>query len=198
MPKKSNHKKFDANFTAGGLLFHEFMVLEKLITKPNNAELLKSEESQNVYMGIATLNARKRILSEIKRRMAYAPDYFWENYYAWSEKEQKLALLFLCLKTYPVVLDIHLEVTLPKYKIGANLKAYDITMRLDELASSHPEVESWSVSTIRKINVQYRKAIQDAGLMENGKLQIPYGLSDSFWNYFINTNENWFLTACFK
>ena len=70
------------------------------------------------------------------------------------------------MKTYPVVLDLHFEVTIKKFKSGNKLDAYDLQMRLDELASNDEDIAKWSESTFNKINVQYRKALKDAGFQK--------------------------------
>ena len=109
----------------------------------------------------------------------------------------KFGLLYLCFKTYPLILDIHIEVALKKFKIGNIMNAYDVQMRLDEIASKDGNVSKWSSSTLEKINVQYRKAIKDVGLYDGKNLIRPIKISQSFWQYFEDLNENWFLTTCF-
>ena len=74
------NKKYDANFTAGGLLFNEFITLEALLLSENFEEGVAIEEEQNNVIGIATNSARKRIISEIKRRYHLAPDHFWSHF----------------------------------------------------------------------------------------------------------------------
>ena len=192
------NKKYDANFTAGGLLFNEFIALEVLLLSENFEEGVAIEEEQNNVIGIATNSARKRIISEIKRRHHLAPDDFWSHFFGWHENEQKLALFYLCLKTYPVVLDLHYEVTIKKFKSGNKLDAYDLQMRLDELVSNDEDIAKWSESTFNKINVQYRKALKDAGLFDGEKPTNISKVNDHFWNFFNDINESWFLEACFK
>ena len=189
--------KYDANFTAGGLLHNEFIALESIILGNDFEDSLKLEESQNQFIGINTIAARKRVLSEVKRRIAHVPKEFWEQFFQWNEREQKLALLYVCLKTYRLIFDIHFEVTLKKFKTGSNLDAFGISMFIDELASKDDYVASWSNSTLEKINVQYRKALKDAGLLEDTTLQKPNAINSLFWNYFKETNESWFIEACF-
>jgi len=194
----NNKSKYDANFTAGGLLFNEFKALEEMLVGVKFDQLIKQEEEENNKIGIATSSARKRVISEIKRRYKVAPTDFWDNFFIWSEAEQKLALFYLCLKTYPLIMDIHLEVALKKYRIGAKLDAYDIQMRFEEIMSTDEEVASWSDATLKKLNVQYRKALRDPGLYSTSKrLQKPEKISTQFWNYFKEINEPWFLEACF-
>jgi hypothetical protein len=189
--------KYDANFTAGGLLLYEFKSLEFMLKEDNFLFLIKEEEKNNQVIAIATMSARKRIIAEIKRRNKFAPAGFWNYFFSWSENEMKIGLFYLCLKTYPLVLDLHLEVALKKFKTGKTLNAYDIQMRLDELASKDDFVASWSQSTLEKINVQYRKVIKDASLFDGNNMIKPVGISSSFWNYFEDINQTWFLSACF-
>lgn len=190
-------KKYDANFTAGGILHNEFYSLKEILLSDNFKERIKIEEEQNDYIGIATNSARKRTISEIKRRYSQVSLDFWHNFFEWNEVEQKLGLFFLCLKTYPLIFDIHFEVTLKKFKTGNKLEAYDIQMRIDEITSNNEEVSKWSEKTFNKINVQYRKAIKDIGLYNGTTLKRETKAKAIFWDYFKNNNESWFLEACF-
>lgn len=191
--------KYDANFTAGGLLYNEFKALEDLLLGDQFEELINEEQEQNNVIGIATNSARKRIISEIKRRHKVAPPEFWNHFFSWNEEEQKLALFYLCLKTYPLIMALHIDVTLKKYRLGGKLEAYDIQMRFEEIMSYDEEVASWSMSTFKKLNVQYRKALRDAGLYDANKaLKKPSKPRNLFWGYFKEINEQWFLEACFK
>jgi hypothetical protein len=189
--------KYDANFTAGGLLLNEFKALESILLGEDFDTKIQSEEDANAVIGIATLSARKRIISEIRRRHTNAPIGFWNYFFQWNESEQKFGLLFLCFKTYPLVFDIHIEVALKKFKTGNTMNAYDVQMRMDEIASKDELVSQWSCTTFEKINVQYRKAIKDVGIYDGTRLIRPLKLSSTFWKYFEDINESWFLTACF-
>ena len=77
------------------------------------------------------------------------------------------------------------------------MNAYDVQMRMDEIASKDYHVSQWSNSTIEKINVQYRKAIKDVGLYDGYNLIQPLKISPTFWQYFEDIQEGWFVTACF-
>lgn len=195
MPKTK--KFYDANFTAGGLLLNEFKVLEKMLLGNQFDQEIHQEELHNNVIGIATMSARKRIISEIKRRCTMAPLGFWSHFFKWNEQEMKFGLLFLCFKTYPIVIDLHIEVALKKFITGNTMSAYDIQMRMDEIASKDEFVSKWSQSTIEKLNVQYRKALKDVGLYDGKQLLRPVHISLTFWQYFEDINEEWFLTACF-
>lgn len=193
----NNKKKYDANFTAGGLLYNEFIALEDLLISNDFENLIKIEEGQNNRIGIATNSARKRIISEINRRYKIAPAGFWNHFFNWKEYEQKLALFYLCLKTYPLVFDLHFEVAVKKYKTSGSIADYDVQMRLDEIASNNENVANWSDKTFKKLNSQYRTVLKDVELLIDNRLTKSTIQSSSFWSYFKENGEQWFLKACF-
>lgn len=194
MPNKT---KYDANFTAGGIFYNEFSNLKSYVLEEDFEDLVKNDIEENQILAITTLSARKRIVSEIIRRHKIMPLVFWEFFQNLNESESRLALFYVCLKTYPIVFDLHFEVTVKKQKLGMELAEYDIQMRLDELSSISTDVENWSEKTIKKINTQYRKAIKDAGLYHKDVLRKPLNTNESFWVYFKENDEVWFLDACF-
>lgn len=194
----NKNTKYDANFTAGGIFFNEFSNLKEYLLNDDFEDIVKNDIEENKILAITTLSARKRIVSEITRRHQVMPVHFWEFFQNLEEQETKLALFNVCLKTYPIVFDLHFQVTVRKQKLGLDLEEYDIQMRLDELSSISTDVESWSDTTLKKINTQYRKAMKDAGLYKAGKLKKVNNFSnDLFWNYFKENDETWFLEACF-
>jgi hypothetical protein len=188
---------YDANFTAGGIFFNEYSALKDHLLDEEFIGLLKNEIQENKILGVATLSARKRIVSEIIRRYNTMPKSFWELFQHLNEQETKLALFYVCLKTYPIVFDLHFNVSVLLEKKGEMLNDFSVQMRLDELSTSSTEIGSWSITTLKKINTQYRKALKDTELVKQGNLVKPFLVSDSFWEYFKSTNEAWFLQACF-
>lgn len=188
---------YDANFTAGGLLFYEFNAIKNLLLSDNFMEEIHKEIENNNLIGIPTMSSRKRVIAEIKRRYSMAPIGFWHYFSQWNDKEMKFGLLYLCFKTYPLVLDIHIEVALKKFKIGNTMNAYDIQMRFDEISSKNDHVAKWSDKTLVKLNVQYRKVLKDTGIYDGNHLYRPVNISQTFWKYFEDLNEDWFLAACF-
>lgn len=193
-----SEKLYDANFTAGGLLLDEFIALEGIMGAPDAHERLKREEEANEFMAVKTLGARKRILTELKRRNDVAPEGFWSWYYSLSKPEQALAAFYLCLKAYRLVLDLHMELGVKKYRIGSDLKAYDVALFLDGIAGADEGVATWSPMTLDKLNGQYRTALKDAGLLEKDQLGKVFGIPQSFWDFFMQRGEGWFLEACFE
>ena len=195
---KANKQKYDANFTAGGLLYRDFSALSSILAEEDFLEHIQKEREQNSFLGIPTESARKRVISEIKRRYEIVDRSFWDWYLSVSENEKKIALFYICLKTYPIVLDLHLEVALKKYRIGDDLDAYAVQMRMDQLSAMDEEVGSWSESTLDKINSQYRSTLKDCGLLKGEALTTQLNISDSFYEYFDGIGEGWFKEMCFK
>ena len=191
-------KKYDANFTAGGLLYRDFSALSSILNEDDFIEKILEEREQNKLLGIPTESARKRVISELKRRYEIVDSSFWDWYLNVSENEHKLALFYICLKTYPIVFDLHLEVALKKYRTGDDLDAYAVQMKIDELSVTNIEVGSWSKSTLDKINSQYRSTLKDCGLLEGNILTGPSNISESFFEYFDSIGESWFKEMCFK
>ena len=118
-----NKKKYETNFTSAGLLYHEFVALQDVLLSPNFSELIQLEQKDNKYLGIATQAGRERAIHEIKRRYANAPNGFWQQLFEWDIQEQKLGLFFLVLKTYPIIFELHWNVTLNKFRTGEDLDA---------------------------------------------------------------------------
>ena len=193
-----NRKKYDANFTAGGLLFREFNSIASILTSNNFIDQIHEESKLNLFLGIQTESARKRVISEIKRRYEIVDESFWKWFSNIREKEQKLALFYVCLKTYSIVLDLHLEVAVKKYRTGSNLDSYSIQMRIHELVAINEEMGDWSTSTLDKINSQYRTTLKDCGLLNVETLIPQSNISDLFWGYFEDIEQGWFKEMCFK
>jgi hypothetical protein len=189
---------YDANFTAGGLLLDAFNRLEPVFLSADAETLLRSEGELNAYIGIKTAGARKRILTEVMRRGRVAPEGFWTWYYELPEREKALASLYLCMKTYRLVFDLHFDLALRKHRIGSELNAQHVEQFLDLLAGRDAYVGTFSEETMKKLNTQYRKALSDARLLDGTRLVQPVGIRADFWSFFLEKQEGWFLEACFQ
>ena len=188
---------YDANFTAGGLLKSEFLALQEILTSPGVEEVLKAERAANEVVGIKTDAARKRILLEVWRRYQAVPAEFWGHLYGCDVREQRLALFFLVLKTYPLVRDLHFDVAVRKHRTSGSLEAFDVTAYLDGVAGRDEEVAKWSQATLDKLASQYRTVLGDCGLWEQGQLKPASHVSEAFKSHYITAGEGWFLEACF-
>ncbi len=183
--------------TIGALFQREFEAIIPILTSGDPQKELVKEFKENKYLGIKTESARERLLTDLRRRTKFAPDGFWEFYLSCTDSQRKLALFFLLLNAYPVALDLQMEVVVGKWKkLEKKLVSFDLQMRLDELSTSVPQVDNWSVTTKKNITSNFLKSLKDAGLLINGEINKPNLQPESFWNYFISIGEHWFLEAC--
>lgn len=195
---KLKQPAYSAAFTAAALLYDEFIKAEDSLLAGDFLRYMEGEVLENTRLGIKTQSARKRISQEMAKRYRLAPPGFWLFFFERSEEEQKLALFFLCLKTYRLMLDYHLEVALKRWKAKSErLDVVDLQMRLDEISSSHSEVDAWTESTKKKTITVYLRTLTEAGLLRNGQLQKPTQVDPNFWAYFMKNGESWFLESCF-
>lgn len=191
-------KKYSASFTAAALLFEEFTRLKDLLSADDFETLIDQEIENNALLGIKTRAARQRVGLEIKKRYLNAPKDFWILFGEVGEVEQRLMLFFLCLKTYYLMLDFHLEVTLRRWKaMSTTLDVVDLQMRLDEIASMDEEVGSWSELTKQKTITVYLRTLKEAGLLKHEQLIKPVNTTPDFWDYFVKMGDPWFPGACF-
>ena len=195
---KLNQHTYSASFTASALLHNEFAKAKESILSGDFIRQMRDEVLENARLGIKTQSARKRISQEIIKRYESAPAGFWPFFFDCHEKEQRLALFFLCLKTYPLMLDYHLEVALKRWRARSeHLEILDVQLRLDEISSFHSDVYAWSESTKTKTVTVYLRTLTEAGLLRHHNLQKPSDIQPGFWEYYIKNGESWFPEACF-
>lgn len=183
--------------TSGSLLFNEFEQLLPILSQQGIHEALLQESKENRLMKVKTEAARKRIITEIKRRIALLPSDFWSFYSGCDFDQRRILLFFIVLRNYEVTKDFQFDVVLQKWKrLETSLDTMDLKMRMDELASKNEEIENWSESTQLKVVTVFLRCLREAGFLKNGKLTKPTDQPSWFWNYFYQIGEAWFLEAC--
>lgn len=183
--------------TTGALYLSEFDAIMPILQSNESHKELTRELKENRFLGIKTESSRKRIISDLRRRIKFAPVDFWDFYFAGSPLQKQLSLFFLLLIAYPVAMDLQLEVVVSKWKkLEKKINFFDLEMRLNELASSVSEVGGWSERTKKNVTTNFLKSLKEANLLVNGELTKPGFQPDEFWNYFITIGESWFLEAC--
>ena len=61
---------------------------------------------ENKLLCINSLNSRKRVVSELQRRFKAVSIAFWDSYLQMDERAQRVALMYVLLKTYQLLFDI--------------------------------------------------------------------------------------------
>jgi hypothetical protein len=188
------NKKYTASFTTGALLFDEMERIVRFMADKYADRQLISKTSE-----VLTINseaARIRQSRELLKRFDSVDLKFWDFYRGLSDKDsRKMAVYYACLKTYPLVLDFHMEVVLAKWRqLNYNLDTTDVIKFLKWSESKHPEIDDWKESTFTKISRIVILMLKEAGILIKGKLH-PVQLPERFWIYFLEIGEGWFLEA---
>lgn len=190
---------YSASITGCSFMFYELGRLLPLMLSENADELLADELEANQYFMVDNKKSRTRYLAELKKRFSAVPRSFWTAYQQMEEQQQRLALFYVMMKAYRLVLDLHLNVTIKKwYSIDRKVLNDDVMMGLAQIASGDEFVDSWSELTKKRVSSAYLTFLNQSGLCnkKTGELYQPQ-LRDEDYLFFIQIGEEWFLEACF-
>ncbi|MCO6024887.1 DUF1819 family protein [Prevotella cerevisiae] len=186
------------SLTGCSFLYYEFRRILPLLMAPDSDRLLKEEVEHNHVMQVNTLSARKRFISEFKRRFRSVPRTFWETWEKMGENGQRVGLFYVLLKTYKLIFDFHFDVTVRKWNsVDRHLNRIDLIMEMNEIAAKDENVGSWSDKTKDRCISHYITILRQTGLIEGKDNQlVPVKISASDSSYYFRTGETWFLEAC--
>lgn len=189
--------RYSASFTAGSLLHKETSALLPLILSDNAEKLIRDEVNRNELLLINSESARKRTVHEIIKRFKQGETAFWRHYATSNDQQQKTLLFYLCLKSYALMFDFHINVTLKQWRSSSRTAdPYFYQMEMEEIAARDEKVEGWSDTTKRKAISVYMRILRDINLLNSQNELQPIHFGDEFWKYFVTSNELWFLDAC--
>jgi len=195
---KSN--TYSGSFVAGALLHDETTAMLPLLMDETGRDILVQQEiEKNEYLHIQTRSSRKRVMSEINKRFNNETIDFWEHYKTLNHQEQLFMLLYVVLDTYKLLFDFHVEVTMANLNEGkTSLSENYFRIFINQKILEHPELSKWTDKTISKSISVYLTMLRQAGLLAvNSKKFKHITLTSDFYEYFIKTEEIWFLDACF-
>ncbi len=180
-------------------MLYELNRILPLLLDDNAEELLAKELEENNLFMVDNRKSRLRYLAELKRRFAAVPRPFWLSFQLMSESAQRLALFYVLMKCYRLVLDIHLNVTLKKwYSIDRKVTIDDISMEFAQIAAHDEFVDSWSETTKKRTISAYLTFLNQAGLCDKATGNLNQAnVTDEDYLFYIQTGEEWFLQACF-
>lgn len=189
--------EYTTSFTAGGLLYNEIDALGTILRQPDWNSQLERDVKENRLLKVNSEASRKRVAQEVRLRMEYMTADFWPAYDQGSELDKKGLLFYVCLQTYRLIYDFHFNVTIPKFlSLETAVETYWYDMRLQELSSSHPEVNNWSERTKRELVRRYLDILRKVGLVEKDKL-TKRTLSVTTFCFFLGKGDLWALDAFF-
>ena len=194
MTKKMN-SPYTAAITGGGFLLNETLALLPLLQSTDRGERLKDEQLNNHVLMINAEASRKRAIAEISRRYDVMPPAFWQDFLAMTSAEQPIALFFVLLKTYKILFDFHVNVTIRRWNsVAKSVNKEDILMELNEISARDAFVDSWSEATKSKVISAYLSILRKIGMLDrDNQLQMP---DCTNCPYYLQIGEPWFLEAC--
>lgn len=189
---------YSAALTGCSFMIDEMNACLPLLMDENSETLMKQEVSENKVMMMRSQQTRYRASVEFRRRYVAVPREFWEKYLLMGRQQQLIAMYYVCLKTYRILFDLHVNVALKKWKsANRSVTKNDAMSEIYEIAANDEFVDSWSEETKDRVASSFLTFMRKAGLLkETGELQAPR-LNDTEYRIFIEMGDEWFLQACF-
>ena len=186
---------YTAAITGGGFLLDEMVVLLPLLKSDNRDQLLNDEKVNNHLLQINAETSRKKAIVEIKRRYLSMPLSFWDDFIEMNDMDKMTALFLVILKTYKILFDFHINVTMKKWNsISKVIKIDDLMLEFNEISAKDDFVDSWTESTKKKVASSYLTILRKIGMIDKqGNLS---SLKSSNFSYYLTHSEAWFLEAC--
>ncbi len=186
---------YNAAIAGGGFLLEETIALLPLLQSDNRQERIEDEKIHNRVMMVNTQKSRYNFIREITRRYDSLPTDFWNDVMQMSHEEQIVANFFVILKTYKLLFDFHVNVTMRRWRSGSRtVTREDIMMEFDEIASHDEFVDSWSENTKRKVSSAYLTILRKVGMLGND--DNLSAIKSCNLDYYLVHGEPWFLEAC--
>lgn len=196
---KKENSPYSAAFTGCSFMMYEMNRMLPLFLADNSEELLLQEMENNQVLLLNSQASRKKYIRELKRRFEAVPRTFWLEYQNMSEAAQRLAIFYVLLSTYRLVLDFHLNVTVKKWNsVDPHIYLDDVAMELSQIAAHDAFVDSWSDNTKNRVVSAYLTFMDQAGLFERKSFELhkAVGVTDNEYDYYVQIGQEWFLEAC--
>jgi hypothetical protein len=188
--------KYSSSFTAGSLLFNEINSILDILRFSDIEKEKKKIISENLFR-LNSESSRKRILTEVKKRVKSIDKRLWDHYYHSDDKERKVLLFYIILKSHSLMFDFHSEVVLEKFRtLDLELSKDNVEIFLVKKSADHQEIEAWSNSTREKVKNTILLILTQANFLKDNKI-ILLNLKRNFWTEFITYGDEWFLELTF-
>ena len=184
---------YSLGFTTGALLYKESKEYIYSILSLNDY-LMKNENVSSSHISTNSERSRKKIKSELDKRLSYLHKDYLELFIRSEEIDQKIILLFAICKTYPIISEFLLEVIYSKWKrFDYDVTTYDFGYFLSEKLSQE-KLDSLSDQTKYKLSQVAIKMLKEIGMLE--KKQIHQIFPSGELMTLLSTNgDGWFLNC---
>lgn len=186
---------YSAAVTGGGFLYEETVALMPLLQSPDKDRLLREEAVNNAILHVNAETSRKKIIREVERRCNMMAAIFWSDWMDMDEENRKAALFMVILKTYKILFDLHVNVTLHKWNSASrSVDRSDLMMEFDEISSKDAFVDSWTENTKKKVAAAYLSILRKVKMLDTDNQLHPLHCTN--YEYYLTHGEAWFLEAC--
>lgn len=170
--------KYSMSFTTGTLLFRESILIATLYTELDDWEQVRARIIGDNLLQVRTLNASKRLSSEIVSRLKHLTSTQLTLLTTGSRPEQAAILWLAVCKRYRFVYDFAVDIIHEKYLRYDLLLTYaDYDVYFDNKAEWHPEVARISEVTRQKGRQFVFKMLREVGILSSAEQIVPSLLS---------------------
>lgn len=168
------------SFTTGTLLYHESITIAELYGEMGDWIAVRDKVVDENLLQMRTLNASKRVCSEVISRLKKLTPTQLEILREGSLAEQNFLLWLAICKRYRFIYDFAAEVIWEKHlRLDLDLSYDDYDLFFNDKAEWHPEVANVTVETRMKGRQVIFKILREAELLTNQKRLIPVLLTPS-------------------
>ena len=107
--KPGSNSPYSASFTGAAILFSDMNVAVRMLLEDDSPETIKTLKTDANYIKIKSSKSRERVTAEFVKRFRAVPKSFWTRYMELPENEQRLALLYVVLKTYQLLFEFQIN-----------------------------------------------------------------------------------------
>lgn len=167
------------SFTAGGLLYHESIVLADAYAERQNwAEAVKLVESQNLLQS-RTASTAMRKLCEVRLRLQGLTDGQLKLLAHGNRTDQRLLLWLACCRRYQLVREFAVEVLRGKFlQLDLLVTLADIDRFIETKSLWYEEIDKLSESTRQKLQTVMMRMLKESELVTSDGVIASPMLSD--------------------
>lgn len=193
-----NNSPYTSAFTACSFMYSEFNAVLPLLKSENSGVLLKEEIANRNYIKVNNEVSAKRIVTEFIRRYSAVPHDFWDWYDSMDEPAQRAALLYVIIKTYRLIFEFHVNVSIKKWNsVDHTISIHDLQLELLDISANDEFVDSWSEQTKKKLMSAYLTILRQAEMLDSKTNELrPLRLQPNEFKYYVECGDLWFLDAC--
>lgn len=187
--------KYSTGFSVGALLYKESDAIISRIESPKAF----FEGNEIISYDVIPLNSessQKRLYREVAKRLKSLDNPRFIELYQTGNKEDKLLILFYAAcKTYHVITDFMLDTVLSKwYNMDKEIMAFDFQSFLYKQMDSHPELESLTPYTLKKLSQVVMRMLSELG-MQQDRILRKVTFNHRILEVIALNGDSWYLEA---